>query len=349
MRKPTGTLVQWSRCDRLDHRKANTIADKLRRPLGQRFRHYLWKGNRILINEELVAPFDPLHLTVDEPTVAARPFGDQLTFEFRCPSESARTSTVRVRFSELPIAQWYALSSEAKRALGVSKGAGVSIVRADREIDYGWYFMGAKRKENYDDWWRGEISFDPELDELFGVTHSKQEINLVDLLRLELSAHLEAIAQTLNSRARAAFMLVRKQEDRDPSRAEAKAAVRPPPAPGLAGSRWVPSGVRAQPPLLTKSGPTGRESESSGQGEAGRGDVGARARSIEHSRGAAGRRKSLRERRKRRNAGSSHSRRRALTSGSVGILRPKGAPRAEPSSNFFSSCDSAQEQVAWSY
>ncbi len=28
-----------------------------------------------------------------------------------------------------------------------------------RESDYGWFFMGPKRKENYDDWWRCEVAF----------------------------------------------------------------------------------------------------------------------------------------------------------------------------------------------
>ena len=226
VRKQTGTLVQWLRCDRLDNRKATTIAEKLQRPLGQRFRYFLWKGNRIFINDDPVIPFDPLYLRVDETQDSAIPFGNELPFEFRCPFDPTRTSTVHVRFSELPVARWYGLPVEAKRALGVPKGAGVSVIRADREIDYGWYFMGGKRKENYDDWWRCEISFDPELDELFGVTHSKQEINPVDVLRTELSSHLEVIAQTLNSRARAAFMLARKQDERSPSRAEAKATDR---------------------------------------------------------------------------------------------------------------------------
>jgi DNA topoisomerase VI subunit B len=50
VRKQTGTLVEWTRCDRVDNRKASTIADKLLRPLGQRFRYYLSEGNRILVN-----------------------------------------------------------------------------------------------------------------------------------------------------------------------------------------------------------------------------------------------------------------------------------------------------------
>ena len=32
---------------------------------------------------------------------------------------------------------------------------------ANREIDFGWFFMGNKRRENYDDWWRCEVKFEP--------------------------------------------------------------------------------------------------------------------------------------------------------------------------------------------
>ncbi|MGI8447952.1 MAG: hypothetical protein ACR2MP_12395 [Streptosporangiaceae bacterium] len=40
----------------------------------------------------------------------------------------------------------------------------VSVVRSGREIDQGWFFMGTKRRENHDDWWRCEVRFDPVLD-----------------------------------------------------------------------------------------------------------------------------------------------------------------------------------------
>jgi hypothetical protein len=82
------------------------------------------------------------------------------------------------------------------------KGAGVSILRAGREIDYGWYFMWTKRKENYDDWWRCEIRFDPDLDEAFGVTHSKQGIRPTEFLEALLAPDLERIARVLNSKVR---------------------------------------------------------------------------------------------------------------------------------------------------
>ena len=57
------------------------------------------------------------------------------------------------------MSKWYSLSNEEKNARGIAKNAGVSIVRAGREIDCGWFFMGQKRKENYDDWWRCEVRF----------------------------------------------------------------------------------------------------------------------------------------------------------------------------------------------
>jgi hypothetical protein len=107
-----------------------------------------------------------------------------------------------VRFAELPIEEWHRLSNDEKHRLGISKAAGVSVVRARREIEYGWFFMGEKRKENYDDWWRCEVWFDPSLDEAFGITHTKQQIRPTsDLLRV-LVPDLEATAKALNRRVR---------------------------------------------------------------------------------------------------------------------------------------------------
>src|SRR5439155_19936139 len=91
------------------------------------------------------------------------------------------------------------------------KRAGVSIVRAGREIDYGWFFMGQKRRENYDDWWRCEVRFEPALDELFGVTHTKQVIQPREKLLAAITPDVERIARELNMRARKAFAKVKAQ------------------------------------------------------------------------------------------------------------------------------------------
>ena len=80
------------------------------------------------------------------------------------------------------------------------------MIRGDREIDYGWFFMGDKRKENYDDWWRCEIKFHPDLDEAFGVTHTKQDIKETEYLKKLLVPHIEDIAHKLHYRVREQFI-----------------------------------------------------------------------------------------------------------------------------------------------
>ena len=88
----------------------------------------------------------------------------------------------------------------------------MSVVRGSREVDYGWFFLGGKRRENYDDWWRCEIQFDPVLDEAFGITHTKQQIRPSPYLIEALSPDMESIARALNARARKAHFTVKVAE-----------------------------------------------------------------------------------------------------------------------------------------
>src|SRR5262249_53104537 len=74
--------------------------------------------------------------------------------------------------------------------------------RGKREVDFGWFFMGAKRRENYDDWWRCEIRFNPDLDDAFGITHTKQQIRPKEYLIEALQPIIEDTAKALNSRVR---------------------------------------------------------------------------------------------------------------------------------------------------
>ena len=211
----SGTLVLWSKCDRLDHRRASTIARKLVQPLGQTFRYFLWDGMNLLVNGVLIDPFDPLYLRSGVPGPSAQIYGKPIEYSINAKAMNGSvdvTSTVRVVLSELPIRAWHHLSNEEKRQLGVSNGAGVSIVRAKREVDFGWFFMGSKRRENYDDWWRCEISFDPILDEAFGITHTKQQIRPQDYLIEALTPDIENLAKALNGRVRQSHLQVRDVE-----------------------------------------------------------------------------------------------------------------------------------------
>lgn len=209
----SGTLVCWSQCDRLDNRRVSTIVRKLEDELGRRFRHFIWEGLRITINGDTIEAFDPLYVHPKAEISGAQLFGEEMRFEVRADAlDSRRTGWVTVRFAELPVHLWHKLSNEEKRRIGLSKGAGVSIVRGGREVDYGWFFMGSKHRENYDDWWRCEIQFDPVLDEAFGITHTKQRARPQPHLIEALSPDLEATARALNSRVRKAHAAVKARE-----------------------------------------------------------------------------------------------------------------------------------------
>jgi hypothetical protein len=179
-----------------------TLVRRLDATLGRVYRYPIWSGTRIAINGAAVQPFDPLFMHAKAAVRGARAYGTTLRYEIDAASGP---SVIEVRFSELPVQRWHRWPVEEKRQKGVVGGAGISIVRAGREIDYGWHLLGGKRRENYDDWWRCEVRFSPDLDEMFGVTHSKQGVNPKTELKLLLSSDLEAIARTLNRRVRQAF------------------------------------------------------------------------------------------------------------------------------------------------
>jgi hypothetical protein len=207
----SGTLIIWSACDRLRGRIGPRLFGSIRGDLGRVFREHLAAGREIIVNGTPVTPVDPLLRDVPSRDAASAPYGPPLDFEVELvdAAKRSRRSVVSVRFVELPVAAWHALPNAEKRALGISKGAGVSILRAEREIDFGWFFMGAKRRENYDDWWRCEIRFQPELDEFFGVTHTKQGIHPTPKIEAVLTPHVERVAHELNRRIRAAFVVLK--------------------------------------------------------------------------------------------------------------------------------------------
>jgi Histidine kinase-, DNA gyrase B-, and HSP90-like ATPase len=208
----SGTIVRWSRCDRLDYRRPSTIVKKLLPFLGRVFRYFLWDGVQILVNGALVKSIDPLFLHKDSLTHGGRQYELPLEYEVEIPlrgTSDVASGTVNVVFSELPVESWHSLSNDEKNKRGILKAAGVSIVRSGREVDYGWFFMGDKRKENYDDWWRCEVSFDPSLDEAFGITHTKQQIRPIHELLQILAPDIEATAKVLNRRVRQAHERLR--------------------------------------------------------------------------------------------------------------------------------------------
>lgn len=204
----SGTIVVWTKCDRIEFRNEKAFLARIRKTLGRLFRKSIWEGRNIVVSGEKLESVDPTFVRSTEEDKAV-PYGSELEYIITVPSGDGETSVVKIQFVELPILKWHSLTTEQKKLRGITKGAGVSVLRAGREIDYGWFFMGSKRKENYDDWWRCEVCFEPQLDELFGVANTKQGIRPNETLNRILCPDLTAIAHTLNRRVRASFASVR--------------------------------------------------------------------------------------------------------------------------------------------
>jgi len=200
---PSGCRVRWLRCDRIEYRRLAWLERSLRRDLGRMYRRFLAAGLRMTINGGPVEAVDPTLLGTSVEGATAELAFDELVYEM--DTGRGDTSAVTVRFVMLPVDRWHSLDNGTKRRVGIAGGGGVSILRAGREIATGWHLMGSKRRENYDDWWRCEIEFDPSLDEHFGITINKQGIRPSATLREALEPELESIARLLNGRVREAF------------------------------------------------------------------------------------------------------------------------------------------------
>lgn len=199
----SGCRVHWVECDRIEYRRLAWLERALHRDLGRMYRRFIDRGIAITINGSRIEAVDPtLRTTSLEGASAALAF-DELHYELE--TVTGETAAVAVRFVMLPVHRWHSLENATKRRIGIVGGGGVSILRAGREIASGWHLMGAKRRENYDDWWRCEIEFDPRLDEHFGITINKQGIRPSAVLREALEPDLESVARLLNARVRQAF------------------------------------------------------------------------------------------------------------------------------------------------
>ena len=134
-----GTIVKWKNCDRLDNKRISTLESKLIKGLGQQFRYFLWSGTNIYVNGKIIESYDPLCLQ-DKRFLHNSEIFEKVSLPFKLGKNNG-ISNVEATFTQLPLTKLYKLSNKQKSELGITKGAGVSIIRAGREIDFGWFFM----------------------------------------------------------------------------------------------------------------------------------------------------------------------------------------------------------------
>jgi len=215
----TGTLVVWSKCDRLTQGEdgtvndLNTVREDLVHWLSRAYRCFLDAGVRLELNTTVIEPHDPLFL-MTIPRFAADPKAEMVldeSLDWAVPSDPSRTSFVRIRVTLLP-EEW-----RLKRGWGdprhtptrerrIHENEGFSILRAKREIFFGIlpkFYPSAV--EEIDRWVGIEVAFEPELDECFRVRNVKRGAEPVEGLRDALRNKLKDVIKTARRRVQQTY------------------------------------------------------------------------------------------------------------------------------------------------
>ncbi|MGI5205822.1 ATP-binding protein [Spirillospora sp. CA-108201] len=213
----SGTLVQWTRLERVQWRGADATLTNTERLIGRIYRRKITQGTRIrlvpvrgwaeLPGVRDTKPNDPLHLTAPSSTpppfdtkAMFRSFGAGNTGEvgaerFMVKGADGKEHPVLVRASvavdaaRRPDIEGQEWPSEISPSLKpgdtpwgkhANKNLGISLIRADRELDLdtGW----TNSYDPVERWWGVEIDFPPALDEVFGVTNNKQSATMFSAL-----------------------------------------------------------------------------------------------------------------------------------------------------------------------
>lgn len=208
----SGTLVVWSELDRILWRTSKALIDNSEELIGRMYRYWIADGRvsivmknflheapQKVLQERCAKPNDPLYLMSN--TSCPAPFDDQPMFRpFPGPGENEIPITVRSGDKDHVVTVKCSIATEAARDSGggrstgslphgqhAARNLGVSVVRAGRELelDPAW----ATTYEPRERWWGIEVSFDPGLDELFGVSNNKQSArNFAEAAKIDISA-----------------------------------------------------------------------------------------------------------------------------------------------------------------
>ncbi|OBK22445.1 histidine kinase [Mycobacterium asiaticum] len=221
----SGTLVVWSDVDRVLWRTSKALIDNSEELIGRMYRYWIHEGRvsivlksflyedptRVLL-ERLAKPNDPIYLMAN--TSCPAPFDKKPMFR-PFPSEEGYEVKQIVRFRgedhtvtiRLAIACEEARDSAGGQSTGsrpfgqhAGRNVGVSVVRAGRELelDPAWTTTYEPRER----WWGVEVSFEPGLDELFGVSNNKQSArNFAEAAKVDVSAIIKEYGSISAARA----------------------------------------------------------------------------------------------------------------------------------------------------
>lgn len=197
----SGTLVVWSKLDKLQWKTANAIFQNAEREVGRIHRRFIDDGIHTITGKSFLdrrqntfrhlkafVANDPLYLMAST-SVPESPWDNKPMFEewgqprYYTHNVDGREETIEVKYSIVkPDALKTDLVSQnpgaTERGRHARHNIGVSVVREDREIVLEDSFLreGGSAENPQNRWWGCEVSFRRGSDELFGLDHNKQMV-----------------------------------------------------------------------------------------------------------------------------------------------------------------------------
>ena len=195
----SGTLVVWSKLDKIQWKTGRTIIDNTHREIGRIHRRYIETGIHTIRaasfldnqpdkreNETQFVANDPLYLMT--PTSTPEPWNNEPMFQtwFEKPythTVDNREFMIDVKYSivkreALQTDRIGQLPGNTEYGRHARHNIGVSVIREDREIVLEDAFLreGGSADNPQNRWWGCEVSFPRSCDDLFGVDHNKQMV-----------------------------------------------------------------------------------------------------------------------------------------------------------------------------
>lgn len=220
--KGVGTLVVWSRVDRLEQGRVTATFDELlvdvQKELSRIFREYLDGGIKIEVNGKPLLPHDPLFLMKGTwaQEVLTRHLQKTESKAGNHPAQTFADETIKVRGAEVRLrVTLYPEAVTRQRGKGGDKLASqlrvpenegaLSFMRMKREIAYTNVPRILPDGVQKPDRFIGiEISFSPDLDDFFGVRNVKRGVEphgeLREKIRERLARYIPQARKTLQER-----------------------------------------------------------------------------------------------------------------------------------------------------
>lgn len=207
----SGTLVVWSNLDLMRYKQSGALLRNAEMIIGRVYRYFINSGDatiRLASYEQtgahyanhadrFVRPTDPLMLMTG--TAAPEPYDETAAFE---PFGEPQEITIGYRGGRHVVTLTASICKTATRLKGGSsaigqfaaKNVGISVVRARRELELNRSFeIPSEPRER---WWGIEVSFEPVLDNVFGVTNNKQSATEFAAMSLKDDAEAEGLSIT---------------------------------------------------------------------------------------------------------------------------------------------------------